>query len=101
MTRAQSLGSLQNSAVPIETLKALFESKAATQDKTRSSFRAASFPSPYRAADIMNGEVEKVRSPAEKPKPQIPADAPVNDAEDDHVTRKVNSLLAENISNLY
>ncbi|KAM9337188.1 uncharacterized protein ABDE67_018497 [Symphorus nematophorus] len=92
LTRSKSMGSLQNSAGSIGALKALFESKTDTQNKVKSSFRAASSLSPHKAADIMpvmNGEVEEVKMPAEKLKTQIPADAPTNDAKDDHVTRKV------------
>ncbi|XP_074477614.1 uncharacterized protein LOC141759445 isoform X2 [Sebastes fasciatus] len=92
LTRSKSVGSLQSSAGSIGALKALFESKADTQMKVKSSFRAASFTSPYKAADIapmVNGELEEVKSSAEKPKIQIPAGAPVNDAKPDHVTRKV------------
>ncbi len=100
LSRSKSMGSLQNSAGSIGALKALFESKAATQNKVKSSFRAASFTSPYKAADIMpgmNGEVEAVKSSAEEPKTQIPADALVNDAKtgakEHHATRKVNTII--------
>lgn len=100
LTRSKSMGSLQSGAGSIGALKALFESKAATQNKVKSSFKAASFTSPYKAADIMpvvNGEVEEVKSSAEEPKIQIPADAPVNDAKtdaEDHVTRKVKTITS-------
>ncbi|XP_044032527.1 LIM domain-containing protein isoform X2 [Siniperca chuatsi] len=83
LTRSKSMGSLQNSAGSIEALKTLFESKATTQNKAKSSFRAESFTSPHKAADIMpvmNGEVEEVKSSAEEPKTQMPFQ---------HVTRKV------------
>lgn len=102
------MGSLQNGAGSIEALKALFESNAATQSKVKSSFRAANFKSPYKAADtvtVMNGEVEEVKRSAEEQKAKVPADAPVNDAKmdakADHVTQKVNktatfSLTSEN-----
>lgn len=97
LTRSKSLGSLQNNAGSIEALKALFESKAATQNKAKSSFRAINSPSSCQATDnmqVMNGEVEKVKSPAEKPKTQIPAVAPVNNAKDDRVSQKVNEPLS-------
>ncbi|KAI3354829.1 hypothetical protein L3Q82_004634 [Scortum barcoo] len=93
LVRSRSMGSLQNSAVSIGALKALFESKAVTQNDVKSSFRAASFTSPHKAADIkpvMNGEAELVK---EEPKTQIPADTPVYDvktyAKEHHVTQKV------------
>lgn len=89
LTRSKSVGSLQNSAGSIDALKALFESKAA-----KSSVRALSFPSPHKAADIvpvMNREVKEVQSSAEETKTKIPADAPVNDAKEDHMTRNVNT----------
>ncbi|XP_070784653.1 xin actin-binding repeat-containing protein 2-like [Enoplosus armatus] len=96
LTRSKSLGSLQNSARSIETLKTLFESKAATQNKAKSSFRDASFTSPFKAADIMpvmNGEAEEVKSSEDEPKNQIPPAAPVNEAKtgakENHVTQKV------------
>ncbi|XP_018529305.1 LIM domain-containing protein isoform X2 [Lates calcarifer] len=96
LTRSKSMGSLQNGAGSIEALKALFESNAATQSKVKSSFRAANFKSPYKAADtvtVMNGEVEEVKRSAEEQKAKVPADAPVNDAKmdakADHVTQKV------------
>ncbi|XP_038584811.1 LIM domain-containing protein isoform X2 [Micropterus salmoides] len=63
LTRSKSMGSLQNSAVSIEALKTLFESKAATGNKVKSSFTAAGFTAPHKAADIMpvmNGAVEEV-----------------------------------------
>lgn len=80
LTRSESMGSLQSSAGSIGALKALFESKADAQNKVKSSFRAASFTSPHKAADVMpvvNGEVEETL---------------VNDAKTDakhHVTQKV------------
>ncbi|XP_051266527.1 LIM domain-containing protein isoform X4 [Dicentrarchus labrax] len=92
LARSKSVGNLQNSAGSIEALKVLFESKAATQNKVKSSFRAASFKSPYKAAGIMpvmNGEVEQLKSSAEQLKTQIPADTPDDDAKKDNLTRKV------------
>ncbi|XP_039645973.1 LIM domain-containing protein isoform X3 [Perca fluviatilis] len=95
LTRSKSMGSLQSSAGSIGALKALFESKTATPNKMKSSFRDASFTTPYKAAGIMpvvNGEVEEVKSSAVQPKIQIPADGPVSDAKTDakdHVIRKV------------
>ncbi|XP_078018759.1 uncharacterized protein LOC117264807 isoform X4 [Epinephelus lanceolatus] len=80
LTRSKSVGSLHSSAGSIGALKALFESKAATQNTVKSSVRAVSFTSPYREADIMpvvNGDVE-----------EAPADDAETDAKD-HVTRKV------------
>ncbi|XP_049912212.1 LIM domain-containing protein isoform X1 [Epinephelus moara] len=80
LTRSKSVGSLHSSAGSIGALKALFESKAATQNTVKSSVRAVSFTSPYREADIMpvvNGDVE-----------EAPADDAKTDAKD-HVTRKV------------
>ncbi|XP_044196210.1 LIM domain-containing protein isoform X2 [Thunnus albacares] len=95
LSRSKSMGSLHNSA-SIDALKALFESKGATQNKLKSSFRAANVTTPSKAADIlpvMNGEVEEVKSSAEKQKTQIPADAPVNDvkpdAKEENASRKV------------
>lgn len=97
LTRSRSMGSLQNSAGSIGALTALFESKAATQNKVKSSFRAVNFTSPHKAADIMpvmNGAVEVVKRSREEPKTKIPADAPVNDADakEHRVTRKVNTI---------
>ncbi|XP_034561787.1 LIM domain and actin-binding protein 1 isoform X2 [Notolabrus celidotus] len=95
LTRSKSVGSLQNNTGSIETLKALFEQKGATQNNSKSSFRATSFPSAYKAADsmpVMNGGFEEVKSSAEKQKAKAPADAPANDTKaegKDHVTRKV------------
>ncbi|XP_031706342.1 protein-methionine sulfoxide oxidase mical3b isoform X4 [Anarrhichthys ocellatus] len=95
LTRSKSMGSLQSSAGAIGALKALFESKTAAQNKVKSSFRAVSFSSPNKRADIVpavDREVEEVKSSAKEPKIQIPADAPVNAAKTDakgHVTRKV------------
>ncbi|KAG8009492.1 Xin actin-binding repeat-containing protein 1, partial [Nibea albiflora] len=89
LTRSKSLGNLQTSAGSIESLRALFEANGATQMKARRSFRDARFPSTNKAADIkpeMNGGFKEVKKPAET---QIPPDAAVNDARDDHVTRKV------------
>ncbi|XP_040922243.1 LIM domain-containing protein [Toxotes jaculatrix] len=96
LTRSKSVGGLQNSAGSIEALKALFESKAATQNKVKSSFRAANLVSPHKEAGIMpvmNGEVEEVKRSSEEQMTNITPDAPVNDtktdAKEDHVTRKV------------
>lgn len=103
LTRSKSMGSLQSSARSIGPLKALFESKAATQNKPESSFRAVSFSPPNETADILpaaNREVEKVKSSAEEPKIQIPADAPVSAAKTDakdHVTRKVNIITSNSL----
>ncbi|KAK5849629.1 hypothetical protein PBY51_013949 [Eleginops maclovinus] len=83
LTRSKSLGSLQSSTGSIGALKALFESKAATQNKVRSNPRAAPLTSTNKAADfkpVVNGDVEEV--PAEEP-------AAGRDAKTDHVTRKV------------
>lgn len=99
LSRSRSMGSLQNSAGSIDSLKALFESKAATQNKLKSSFRAANVMSASKEADflpVMNGEVEWVKSSAEKQKTQIPADASVHeaktDAKEENVSRKVNKM---------
>ncbi|XP_068438433.1 LIM domain and actin-binding protein 1-like [Clinocottus analis] len=95
LTRSKSMGSLQGSVGSIGALKALFESKEATQNKAKSSFRAVSLSPPKETTDTMpavNEEVKQVKSSAEEPKIQIPADAPVNAAkkdEKDHVRRKV------------
>ncbi|KAK1884847.1 Xin actin-binding repeat-containing protein 1 [Dissostichus eleginoides] len=80
LTRSKSVGNLQSSASSIGALKALFESKGATQNKVRSP-RAASLTSSHKAADIkpmVNGEGEEGEEPA-----------PRKDAKTDHVTRKV------------
>ncbi|KAI4806914.1 hypothetical protein KUCAC02_017704 [Chaenocephalus aceratus] len=80
LTRSKSVGSLQSSAGSIGALKALFESRGATQNKVRSP-RAASLTSSHKAADIqpmLNGEGDEGEEPA-----------PRKDARTDHVTRKV------------
>ncbi|KAK5897822.1 hypothetical protein CgunFtcFv8_015293 [Champsocephalus gunnari] len=80
LTRSKSVGSLQSSAGSIGALKALFESRGATQNKGRSP-RAASLTSSPKAADIkpmLNGEGDEGEEPA-----------PRKDARTDHVTRKV------------
>ncbi|KAG7224927.1 hypothetical protein INR49_014843 [Caranx melampygus] len=80
LTRSKSMGSLQNSAGSIEALKTLFESKAATRNKVKSSFRDGNFKSPYKAADVMpmmNGDSEEVKKPVEE-ETKLPADVPVN-----------------------
>ncbi|XP_070709126.1 uncharacterized protein [Pempheris klunzingeri] len=96
LTRSKSMGSLQNSAGSINALRALFESKAATDNKVKSTFRTGSLTLPHKAANItpvMNGEAEEVWSYAEEPNTQIPADTPVNDPKTDarehHVPQKV------------
>ncbi|KAM7369866.1 hypothetical protein PAMP_011156 [Pampus punctatissimus] len=86
LSRSKSMGSLQNNAGSIDALKALFESKAATQNKLKSSFRATNDTSPSKEADIqpvMNGEVQGVQSSAKKQRNQIPAKASVNDTKTD------------------
>lgn len=88
LARSKSVGNLQASAGSIGAMKALFESKAATQNKVKSSFRAISSPSSCKAAD--DGAAEEVKRPAEKPKPHIPAAAPVNDLKQDQLPQKVN-----------
>ncbi|XP_067342112.1 LIM domain-containing protein isoform X2 [Channa argus] len=62
LSRSKSMGSLQNSTGSIKALKALFESKAATQNKVKSNFRAAHSTSAYKAAHIpvINGDTEEV-----------------------------------------
>uniref|UniRef100_A0AAQ5ZCT0 Xin actin-binding repeat-containing protein 1-like n=4 Tax=Amphiprion ocellaris TaxID=80972 RepID=A0AAQ5ZCT0_AMPOC len=88
LTRSVSMGSLQNSAVSIEALKAQFESKDSAQNKAKRSFRAANFTSPS-AADVpvMNGEVKDARSPAEEKTRQTHVDRV--DAKEEQVTQKV------------
>lgn len=91
LIRSKSIGSLQNKAGSIGTLKALFESKATTPDKAKSSLRATNTPSSHNVTiitQVVNGEVEEANSPAEKPKTRSPA--PVKDAKDDRVSQKVN-----------
>ncbi|XP_034717533.1 uncharacterized protein LOC117937584 isoform X3 [Etheostoma cragini] len=95
LIRSKSMGSLQSSAGSIGALKAMFESKAATPNKMKSSFRAGSLTTPHKAAGIMpvvNGEDEEAKSSAVQPTVPIPADGPVNEAKTgakDHVIRKV------------
>ncbi|KAM6970845.1 uncharacterized protein LKV04_016582 [Tautogolabrus adspersus] len=98
LTRSKSMGSLQKTTTSIGTLKALFESKAATPNNSKRILRDGSITSTNRAVDIlpvMNGKIEEVKISAEKPKTQTPAHPPrndaKNDAKEDHVTRKVAS----------
>ncbi|CAJ1082087.1 xin actin-binding repeat-containing protein 1-like isoform X1 [Xyrichtys novacula] len=94
LTRSTSVGSLQNNSGSIGSLKALFESKAATPNNSKSSFRATSFTSTHKAAysmPVMNGEVGEVKSSAEERKAKTWADPPANETETDgkqHVARK-------------
>ncbi|XP_062297973.1 LIM domain-containing protein [Scomber scombrus] len=86
LSRSRSMGSLQSSAGSIDALKSLFESKASTQNKLKSSFRAENVMSPSNAPNtlpVMNGEVEGVKSTTEEQKTYIPAHASVNDAKPD------------------
>ncbi|XP_051796417.1 LIM domain-containing protein [Acanthochromis polyacanthus] len=96
LNRSVSMGSLQNSAVSIEALKAQFESKDAALNKAKRSFRAANFTSPS-AADVpvMNGEVKDAKkSPAEEKTRQTHVDRV--DAKEEQVTQKVvNRTLTE------
>ena len=98
LTRSVSMGSLQNSAVSIEALKAQFESKDSAQNKAKRSFRAANFTSPS-AADVpvMNGEVKDARSPAEEKTRQTRVDRV--DAKEEQVTQKVktNTIINSNV----
>lgn len=99
LARSMSVGNLHTSAVSIEALKAVFESKA--QNNVKSSFRASSSTSPYKSADfmpVMNGEAEEVEKPPEKVRTQIPAEAPVDDAKEDRETKKVDLIRIQNIS---
>lgn len=93
LIRSKSIGSLQNEAGSIGALKALFESKAATRDKAKSALRETNSPSSHKVTDVtqvVNGEVEEVKSPAVKPKTKNPA--PVKDKKDDRVSQKVNDF---------
>ncbi|KAM7390406.1 hypothetical protein PAMA_008530 [Pampus argenteus] len=84
LSRSKSMGNLQNNAGSIDALKARFESKAATQNKLKSSFRATNDTSPSKEADIlpvMNGEVQGIQSSAKKQRNQSPAKASVNNTE--------------------
>ncbi|XP_074550160.1 uncharacterized protein LOC141807842 [Halichoeres trimaculatus] len=95
LIRSKSMGSLQKTTASIGTLKALFESKAATQNNSKSSFRATSFTPAYKAAEstpVMNGGMEEVKKPVEEQKAKSPPDVQADDTktdEKDHVTRKV------------
>lgn len=88
------MGSLQNSTGSIEALKALFESKAAMQNKVKSSFRVPNATSHYKTADVsvMNGEAAELKNTIEEPKTQKCADVvdAKSNAKMDHMTRKVN-----------
>lgn len=82
LSRAKSVGSLQNSPSSIQDLKARFESRSVTQS---------------RADDVtaaMNGQVEENRRSAEIQKKRAPADAAgrgaKSDVKEQHVTQKVN-----------
>nr|XP_046227692.1 LIM domain-containing protein isoform X3 [Scatophagus argus]XP_046227693.1 LIM domain-containing protein isoform X3 [Scatophagus argus] len=88
LARSRSVGSLQNSVGTIEALKALFESKAVAQNKTKGSVRAPSLRSSCKEEDITQ-TMNEAKSPAEKPTTQVPAVAPVNDVNEDNVTEKV------------
>ncbi|KAM9839711.1 xin actin-binding repeat-containing protein 1 [Aulostomus maculatus] len=92
LSRSKSMGSLQNSAGSIEALRALFESKAATQNKPKSRFRAAN----TKATDVMpviNGVTEEVRRSTEES--HISADAK-DDGEEGRASREVvNQSLVE------
>lgn len=107
LSRSRSMGSLQSGAGSIDALKAVFESKAATQNKLKSSFRAANVMSPSNAPDIlpvMNGEVEGVKSTAEEQKTPTPPDASVKDAKPDakeeNAFRKVKKKLKDPINSV-
>ncbi|XP_065804930.1 LIM domain-containing protein [Labrus bergylta] len=94
LTRSKSMGSLQKATSSIGTLKALFESKAATPNNSKRTLRDRSITTPNRAVDIlplMNGKTEEVKISAEEPKTQTPAHPPRHDAKEDHVTPKVAS----------
>lgn len=85
LARSKSTGSLQTSTGSIQAMKALFESKAATQNTARSRFRAVSTPPSYKEADIMqavSGEAEEVKRTGEKSK--------THGAKMDHLSQKVN-----------
>lgn len=88
LIHSKSIGSLQNQAGSIGALKALFESKAATPDKPKSSLRATNSPSSHKVTDITQVVKGEALPPAEKPKTQSPA--PVKGAKDDRVSQKVN-----------
>lgn len=93
LARSKSTGNLPTSTGTIQAMKALFESKAATQNTAKSRFRAVSTPSSYKKAGIMqvvSGEAEEAKRTGEKPKTHIPADAPVNGAKRDQLSQKVN-----------
>ncbi|XP_047206127.1 LIM domain-containing protein isoform X5 [Girardinichthys multiradiatus] len=85
LTRSKSVGSLQNSTGSIETLKALFESKATAPVKSKSGFRPGNVALSYTAdMSVMNGEDVNVQSAAEeqiKPAKKEP--------KDDYLTQKV------------
>lgn len=95
------MGSLQNSTGSIEALKALFESKAAMQNKVKSSFKVANPTSSYKAADMsaINGDAEEIKNAIVEPKTQI-SDASVvkSNEKEDHVIRKVNISKYKDIS---
>lgn len=103
LSRSKSMGSLLNSTGSIDTLKTLFEAKAAMQNKVKNNYRATNFTLPYKAADMSmkNGEAEEVKNTTGKPKTQIYADASVVDAKsnakEDHVARKVNKNKQKDI----
>lgn len=79
------MGSLQNSTSSIQALKALFESKAAVQNKVKSSYKAADM-------SATNGDAEETKSAKVEPKTQISADASVvkSHTKEDRVMQKVN-----------
>ncbi|MEQ2294525.1 hypothetical protein AMECASPLE_004832 [Ameca splendens] len=85
LTRSKSVGSLQNSTGSIETLKALFESKATAPVKPKSGFRPGNVALSYNAdVSVMNGEDVNVQSATKeqiKPAKKVP--------KDDYLTQKV------------
>ncbi|XP_028289336.1 uncharacterized protein LOC114453583 [Parambassis ranga] len=84
LTRSKSTGSLQKSSGSIEALRTLFESKSATENKMKNSFRAAD--SRHMAdMSLMNGEVEGVKSAAVAQKTHTHANAKAVVKEDQKV----------------
>uniref|UniRef100_A0A3P8WKK0 LIM zinc-binding domain-containing protein n=2 Tax=Cynoglossus semilaevis TaxID=244447 RepID=A0A3P8WKK0_CYNSE len=81
LSRAKSVGSLQNSPSSIQDLKARFESRSVTQSRADD------------VTAVMNGQVEENRRSAEIQKKRAPADAAgrgaKSDVKEQHVTQKV------------
>lgn len=97
-TSGKSASKQQTSPVTIKSLRSLFEPQEGSQKDPKDTARSLVRSSSYKETStkkVMDGDVEKMKRPAEKPKATGPAARPVSKLKDDRLSEKVLFVLYE------